>query len=210
MNELLTVHEFDEFRTQQFQLIKEAYEILGNKENCFLVLTGSWGIEAITGKTIPHNDVDMKFYNPGLIGQHFLPLSHEGQLEIENIFPIKIIHQVEDVITISVFNGGREFNIPLCKRELKNGSEEIEVFAKKLEYQIATWAIRIFGKPKKPKRQVVERDFFSLVTLISTPYLEEDVLKWIKENPQFDQDIFEIQGILENIRGLKQQNHFSI
>ncbi|MCX7881008.1 MAG: hypothetical protein N2482_00630 [Patescibacteria group bacterium] len=93
-------------------------------------------------------------------------------------------------------NGNIIYQFPIITCEINSSSGIIRVLTKSLEYQIATWLIRIFGNPTNPKRSVLPRDIEHLRTLISLPYNIDKVQQYIRTHPQFDGEENQILNML--------------
>lgn len=210
-------------RNTSLMIIRRIYEQFSSNPKIFPVLTGSWGIEAVSGEILTdHQDIDINvFYPVGLSTDEILKIIYslnndyqidqQGEVKI-NLRPYRklalpilefslIPYDSVDQDNLSVRINGKSIQMPLTSCGLKTVERNIiQVKAKSLEYQIATWAIRIFGQPLNPKRMVLDRDIEHLGVLMSHGYDEEKLFFWIKNHPQFDGSEEDLSKIVTDLK----------
>lgn len=224
VNEIHHSHENINTRNTSLMIIRRIYEQFSYNPKIFPVLTGSWGIEAVSGEILTdHQDIDINiFYPVGLstdeISKKIIyslnndyQIDQQGEVKI-NLTPYRklalpilefslIPYDSVDQDNLLVRINGKSIQIPLTSCELRTADGNIiQVKTKSLEYQIATWAIRIFGQPLNPKRMVLNRDIEHLKVLMSHNYDEEKLFFWIRNHPQFDASEEDLSKIVTDLK----------
>lgn len=197
------IYDFNGERRLALDVLKQLYELLPSLHYSYsppilLILTGSWGIEATTEVKIDkHNDIDMQLFFPeGINHSKLLKLilrdyKLQKNQKLFKLIPQKqnfplveiSLYQYTSVVGNNIYVNNSQIPIPVCNGTLEG---EVHVRAKKLEYQIATWIIRLFGQPLKPRREALPRDFEYLKIMLSRPYDKEELLKYLSTHHQFN------------------------
>jgi hypothetical protein len=183
---------------------------LDTVEDMQLVVTGSYAIEALTGNLLNHADIDVNIFTPDpssnipkltsiLEGISTPGLKLQFFRKVKNILEYNVLSERADsrrlemqfVNVVPIGQSGLDFRlaengiIPTVLAPLKDSIGRERLFrVKSLPYSIATWAIRISGVAKTPKREVRESDLEYFKMLLSNSFRKEDVLVAISQHPQ--------------------------
>jgi len=205
---------FESSRDIDLQTAVRASAALSSETGNHFILTGSYSIEALTGRSVTHNDIDANVFtmNPrsavrgalGRIGLTFydnppnLVLHTDTRLDYQ--WPEETTSQKLELQFVKVIDarekgnettfvlgnkGDQEILVPTTIRSLRDTHNQKHDFrVKTLPYAIATWALRISGVAQNQKRAVRGTDIAHFAFLLSADYDEGDVLRAIEHHPQ--------------------------
>lgn len=187
--------------------------MLKGSDLCF-VITGSYSIEALTGKRTEHGDIDANVFTgsipaamnaiPDLLGQKqitdmdFIPYKQTadrieydvscGKPGYERRLEIHVIDGMvttENRVYVKCPDGRRKSEIDIVNAELKNSKGNMHGFlVKSLAYSVATWAIRLSGTAENQLRPVSSRDIYNFMLLLEQKIILADVYAIMKNHPQ--------------------------
>lgn len=173
----------------------------------FLVLTGSYSIEAVTNApSISHNDIDMNVFTDNvdksqasaiqkINGLGLSPINQsQSRLEYErggSLVELEFVlyHEIsqgEEGPTFKLPNeNGHEVFVPTTQATLldTNGGSH-DFYVKTLSFALATWALRISGVVEAQKRAVRQSDEDHFKVLLQAPHDRRLVLEAITQHPQ--------------------------
>jgi len=169
---------------------------IGMVNSAKFILTGSYAIEALTGKKTYHEDIDANILTGDI--KDSLP---KVANKMSQIYGLSIYKQTESRLEYDVLpNTDRvgikklEFqfhkidqknNIPTVFAPLTDSKGKDFLFrVKSLPYVIATWSIRISGLATNPLRELKASDLEQFKLLLSCNHNVDDVLRLITEHPQ--------------------------
>lgn len=166
-----------------YNLLKEI-----SNDSIIVVITGSWGIQFVAGKKLAsHNDIDAQIFypeNPPLLRDKFFSLV---ELTYHKLIQREVINDREMVIKYTIAD--EEIEVPIVRRRINCDNFEFDVWVKSLEYQIATWAIRISGLAQRAKRELELRDLIHFSLLVENQFDRTKVLDLIREHYQTPKDV---------------------
>lgn len=183
-----------------------------NKDD-FLVLTGSYSIDALTGADVSHNDIDSNVFTtdiPAAMGRIATMLElHKPSMELvkQTDSRLEYLHPHQHGSTpvemqfiqydstsqridggvdfILPSEGGHHVIVPTVEAELsETDGHEHKFLVKTLPFAIATWALRISGVALSQKRAVRESDVRHFAFLASMPYDRAEVVDAMRHHPQ--------------------------
>ena len=185
---------------------------MDNTTGDYLVLTGSYSIDALTGADIKHNDIDANIFTtdiPTSLGRISLLLeSNISELEplseasdrLEYVYPhqhgstqVELQFVQYDALTANknginftlIGEPRQQIVVPTVSRTMTETSGASHDFmVKSLPYAIGTWALRISGIALKQKRPVRQTDIDHYAYLVSTPHDHSDLLIALQHHPQ--------------------------
>lgn len=173
----------------------------------FLVLTGSYSIEAVTNApSISHNDIDMNVFTDNVdnsqasaiqkinglglspINQSQSRLEYErgGSLvELEFVLYHEISQGEEGPTFKLADKNGHEVYVSTTQATILDNEGRSHCFnVKTLPFALATWALRISGVVETQKRPVRQTDVDHFGILLQTPHDRKLVIEAIAQHPQ--------------------------
>lgn len=176
-------------------------------ESEFLLLTGSYSIEAITGAAnIKHNDLDMNVFTNNVsesktnaikslnsLGlsqrdqtQSGLEYEYSGSLiELEFVHYDEVNHGIEGPTFKLADKNGHEVYVSTTQATILDNEGRSHCFnVKTLPFALATWALRISGVVETQKRPVRQTDVDHFGILLQTPHDRKLVIEAIAQHPQ--------------------------
>jgi len=193
-----------------------------------LVVTGSYAVEALTGVSLPHDDIDANVFTDNLISSlpqvatklerlgnfnshirtdsrlEYHVNSEDGsfsprRLEIQFLETDEVNEDDSLVFTLKDTN----FAVPIVKLPIIDSAGNKSVHrVKSLPYLIATWAIRISGAAEKQKREVRDSDLDHLRLLLAGVYTQEDVILAMSKHPQMPNEMSETNVLSDTLNKL--------
>lgn len=190
-----------------------------NLSGTYFILTGSYAIEALTGSSLSHNDLDANVFTknlervvPSVVelfdkqSEMVLHKKTNDRLEYDVISganfdsPRRLELQFVELVNVSEdqtleftlkSEGENSFNkVPTIVVPLIDSKGKEEFFrVKSLPYAVATWVIRISNLAQSPKRQVRDSDLEHLRMLLAGEYDLSDVLSIMRSHPQMPRDV---------------------
>lgn len=201
-----------ERRDGDIQLASRIQALLAGQGQDIFVLTGSYSIDALTGDTVSHNDVDTNIFTPDIprsIARTGLLLSdvqtikpskvtdtrleytytgrtHESQLELQFIEYDDVEGGLGEQRFVLPSEGDHHAVwVPVVQKMLTTSSGVgHEFMVKSLPYAIATWALRISGAVTAQKRPVRQSDIDHFAFLLRAPHNVSKVIEAMDHHPQ--------------------------
>lgn len=111
-------------------------------------------------------------------------------LELQFIPIVGLKRETGGNITAFQVQGAQKvYDVPTVRIPLKSATRRGSMFSvKSREFLIATWAIRLSGLAKNPKRGSRESDIYHLRLLLTGEYDREEVISLMKQHPQLPDD----------------------
>lgn len=185
------------------------------------ILTGSYSIEALTGSSVFHNDMDanvfvrdleqtqssmatslssLSFLSRKAVRPSYLEydVTHaEGPARLLELNLLAVEQLTPDIFQLKK-PSDRIVEIPTEVRTLTLLSgEEIPFRVKSLSYAIASWALRLSGLLTTQKRPVRKSDLDHFRKLLQQNYEYKNVLGIMSKHPQME-DHLEIEDVFNN------------
>ncbi len=207
--------DFITIRNIDLQLLSAVSSHFNNVGGIRLVVSGSYAIEALTGYELKHNDIDTNVFTSNLsksikkvafimenlsvsgLNLHLLKTTCD-RLEYNVLLDQRNFRRLElQFVEAKKIKGSKNSYrlkngsvVPTVLVPIKNSKgQEYFFWVKSLPYTIATWAIRVSGLVKNPKRQVRQSDIEHLGLLLSGSFREEDVISAMSHHPQMPDNI---------------------
>ena len=182
-----------------------------------LIVTGSYAIEALTGSSVGHGDIDTNIFtkNIGVTLPQIASLlaqrdgialykrcdnrleydvSYEGslstRLEIQFVEFARKEKRGNLERFVLIDEDGNDSIVPIARITMFNSADKkLLLRVKSLPYAVATWVIRVSGIAKAPKRQVTERDWGHLRLLVANCTEQEEILTAMDYHPQMPKGV---------------------
>jgi len=204
-----TVTRGETWKNEDIRVLCDLNEAINRIPGSTFILTGSYGIEAVTGISIFfHNDIDTNVFVPNLpcglekikslldkTPQFSLLKATDERLEYQTgsrnrrveMKLMEIVGERKEMneVVFIVRNGEGVFEVPITIGVIMDTLDNRYKFrVKTLDFQVATWALRVSGMATSPQREVRVSDLENFKVLLAGHYNIERVYRFIQNHPQ--------------------------